>query len=119
MEYVYLDIFSQSRRPFFHIARDDEFLKSNRFWCDRFITVFRNWDTSRGGSFFPEPLGLDMIRAAAYRRAGVSLKMKSANDLLALVQIQRLTKRKILNEMELFSAIQNRYKDSVGFLNSL
>ena len=58
-----------------------------------------------GGDFFPEPLGVDLIRAAAYRRAGVSLPKRLSGDRLELVQIRRQNKRRILNEEMLLAAL--------------
>lgn len=119
LEYVYLDLFSKPKRPILHISKDDEFQKKGRLWCAPFLAVFRNWDSMGGGDFFPEPLGVDLIRAAAYRRAGVSLPMRSKNDALELVQIRRQNKRRILNEETLLARIQGNFSKSVRFLEFL
>ena len=67
-----------------------------------------------GGDFFPEPLGVDLIRAAAYRRAGVSLPKRLSGDRLELVQIRRQNKRRILNEEMLLAALQGNFSRKVG-----
>ena len=116
LEYVYLDLFPQVKRPLLHIGRDDEFLKKGRLWCAPYIAVFRNWDSAGGGDFFPEPLGVDLVRAAAYRRVGISLPHRNEKDYLELLQIQRKNKRRILNEETLLSRIQGNFSDSVRFV---
>lgn len=68
-----------------------------------------------GGDFFPEPLGVDLIRAAAYRRADVSLPKRLSGDRLELVQIRRQNKRRILNEEVLLAALQGNFSKKVGF----
>ena len=111
---MYLDLFSRARRPVLHISKDDKFLKKGRLWCAPFLAVFRNWDSMGGGDFFPEPLGVDLIRAAAYRRAGVSLPKRLSGDRLELVQIRRQNKRRILNEEVLLAALQGNFSKKVG-----
>ena len=71
MDYVYLDLFATSRRPQLHLDRKDQLLKPHQAFCDSLMVVFRNWDAEGAGYFIPEPLGADMVRAAAYKRAGV------------------------------------------------
>ena len=72
MDYVYLDLFAASRRPQLHLDRKDHLLKPHQAFCDSLMVVFRNWDAEGAGYFIPEPLGADMVRAAAYKRAGVT-----------------------------------------------
>ena len=76
--------------------------------------VFRNWDSDGAGNFIPEPLGVDMIRAAAYKRAGVQPKMKSPTDQLSMLQIRRVNKRRVLNEEELYQTLQERFSDTIA-----
>ena len=56
---------------------------------------------------------MDLVRAAAYRRAGVAPVTKKEGDKLNLVQVSRVNKRRILNEQELFAALQEQFADKV------
>ena len=56
-----------------------------------------------------------MVRAAAYKRAGVKPVMKTVSSKLNLVQVSRVTKRMILNERQLLAALQEKYNDTVWF----
>ena len=113
MEYVYLDLFSSLRRPQIHFALHDPLLKPIVPFCDSLLLIFRNWDSAGAGDFIPEPLGVDMLRAAAYRRAGVYPTMKSSADKLTMLQVRRVNKRRVLNEEELYQVLQQRFSDKV------
>lgn len=115
MEYVYLDLFSQSTRPTIHFIQNDALLKPRKLFCDQFLVVLRNWDSEGAGDFIPQPLAVDMVRAAAYKRAGVKPVMKTVSSKLNLVQVSRVTKRMILNERQLLAALQEKYNDTVWF----
>jgi hypothetical protein len=107
MEFLYLDLFSQSRRPDLHISRPDSFLRANQLICDSLFILFRNWDSKGAGDFIPEPLGVDMIRAAAYKRAGISMPFQNDGK-VRILQVSRVNKRRILNEQELFTGLKMR-----------
>lgn len=133
MDYVYLDLFAPSRRPQLHLDRKDPLLKPHQAFCDAFVVVFRNWDAEGAGYFIPEPLAADMVRAAAYKRAGViptvmkrkmmkGRRRRSGDDekeeekedgKLKLLQIRRVNKRRVLNEEELYQAMESRFADKV------
>ena len=113
MEYVYLDLFAPSIRPSIHFSVNDTLLRPRTLFCDRFLVVLRNWDSAGAGDFIPRPLAVDLVRAAAYRRAGVAPVTKKEGDKLNLVQVSRVNKRRILNEQELFAALQKQFADKV------
>lgn len=113
MEYVYLDLFAPSVRPVIHFSSDDT-LQPRKLFCDRFLVALRNWDSAGAGDFIPQPLAVDLVRAAAYRRAGVAPAKKAAGEKLKLVQVSRVNKRRILNERELLAALQEAFAGTVG-----
>lgn len=76
------------------------------------MIVFRNWDTDGSGNLIPDFLGVDMIRAAAYRRAGVIVDLEG-KDKLNYLQVSRVNKRRILNEKEIYQSIIDRFAEEV------
>lgn len=114
LEYVYVDLFPPSRRPIIHFTNSDSIIHNHSDFCDPYVVVFRNWDTEGAGSFIPEYLGVDMLRAAAYRRAGVFPHLNwGEKEKLSYVQVRRVNKRRVLNEQELFVSITRAFTDTV------
>ena len=112
MEYVYLDLFAPHKRPTIHFALKDSLYDEPTDFCDRFIVLLRNWDSMGAGSFIPEFLGVDMIRAAAYKRVGLNINL-SKKEKLSFLQVSRVNKRRILNEDTVYSAIVQSFTNNV------
>lgn len=112
LEYVYLDLFAASKRPTMHFSSTDNLFQGNKDFCDSSMIVFRNWDTDGSGNLIPDFLGVDMIRAAAYRRAGVIVDLEG-KDKLNYLQVSRVNKRRILNEKEIYQSIIDRFAEEV------
>lgn len=115
LEYAYLDLFAASKRPIMHFSSVDNVFQGSRDFCDSSMTVFRNWDTDGSGNLIPDLLGVDMIRAAAYRRAGVIVNLEG-KDKLYYLQVSRVNKRRILNENEIYQSIIDRFSEEVGII---
>ena len=115
LEYVYLDLFSPLKRPMIHFTSSDSIIHNHSDFCDPLIVIFRNWDTEGAGYFIPELLGVDMLRAAAYRRAGVVSHMikYQGKEVLNYVQVSRVNKRRVLNEKEIYTSVTQTYINSV------
>lgn len=111
MDFVYLDLFSPSRRPTMHFMKRDTLSPANVPFCDPILLVMRNWDSDGAGDFVPEPLGVDLLRAASYHRAGVSPRRKEKGEKLRLLQIRRVNKRRVLNEEEVFEKMAEKYRE--------
>lgn len=115
MEYIYLDLFAQTKRPIIHFTKSDSVFSQKKDFCDPLMVVFRNWDTEGAGYFIPDYLGVDMIRASAYRHAGVVVNLEK-REKLNYMQVSRVNKRRLLNEKELYVSIQNKYEEIVGLI---
>lgn len=113
MEYVYMDLFSSSKRPIIHFTAGDTVFDSHEKFCDPYLVVFRNWDNNGAGYFIPDYLGADMVRAAAYRRAGVIVNLERKQK-LNYVQISRVNKRRLLNEKEIYEDVVEEFEEDVG-----
>lgn len=113
MEYVYLDLFTQSKRPIMHFIKGDSIIEKKQDYCDPLMVIFRNWDTNGAGDFIPDLLGVDMVRASAYKHAGVIIDLKKKSKLYYM-QVSRVNKRRLLNELDLYQSTMVKFEDKVG-----
>ena len=54
-----------------------------------------------------------MLRAAAYRHAGVLIDL-TRKEKLNYIQISRVNKRRLLNEKEVYQAVMTEYNNQVS-----
>ena len=113
LEFVYLDLFSSSKRPIIHFTSSDSIFQARKRFCDSYLVIFRNWDSDGAGLFIPDYLGVDMLRAAAYRHAGVLIDL-TRKEKLNYIQISRVNKRRLLNEKEVYQAVITEYNNQVS-----
>ena len=113
LEFVYLDLFSSSKRPIIHFTSSDSIFQARKHFCDSYLVIFRNWDSDGAGLFIPDYLGVDMLRAAAYRHAGVLIDL-TRKEKLNYIQISRVNKRRLLNEKEVYQAVITEYNNQVS-----
>lgn len=98
-------LFHESLRP--TIIHDDSF-------CEKALVFGGHWTPYGYGSFIPEPLIADMLRAAAYKYVGWHYKQPEDRKLSAFL-LQRGGRRRIINSDELYKRMIYHYKSSVLF----
>lgn len=109
-EDLLLEVFPPPRRPSYLRSQRGE----HNSLCDGAAVVAKAWETSGTGSFIGEPLGGDLLRAVAYRRAGFRFERKKRGDKLDVLMIKRLGKRKLLNHDEVAEMVRTEFSSDAS-----
>lgn len=65
-------------------------------------------------AFIRDPFSGDVLRAAAYKYAGIDPYKKDAHDKLVVKVLRRNTVRKLLNHEEVMKELQRKFESRVG-----